>query len=136
MRAEFAATYLLVSAERHVPCGETEKRKTARAQKTTGCRKKSELVRHMFYDIVGKNYVEFPVKFIAAFTCIVANESAGHSVLGKKVLACSVRSFTMSTPVTSQPFSAKGSRFPPSPHPISRIFIPGRSLICFSRYGI
>ena len=41
----------------------------------------------MFYDIVGKNYVEFPVKFIAAFTCIVANESAGHSVLGKKGLS-------------------------------------------------
>lgn len=37
----------------------------------------------------------------------------------KKFCACSIRDAAISIPMTSQPSSAKGSRFPPSPHPTS-----------------
>ena len=47
----------------------------------------------------------------------------------KKFCACSIRDAAISIPMTSQPSSAKGSRFPPSPHPTSSIFFNIRNII-------
>ncbi len=64
-----------------------------------------------------------------------AMKTAFWFLSAKKVRACCIREVAISTPTTSHPDSAKGSRLPASPHPTSNT-LAGRCPILFFIHGI